>query len=65
MADLPALNEDFADVIRAFLDASVDFLVVGAHALAAHGVVRSTGDIELLVRPSTDAYGAVYGKCTV
>lgn len=54
MADVPALNEDFADVIRAFLDASVDFLVVGAHALAAHGVVRSTGDIDLLVRPSTE-----------
>jgi hypothetical protein len=54
MADLAELNEDFADVIRAFLDESVDFVVVGAHALAAHGVVRGTGDLDLLVRPTAD-----------
>ena len=26
------------------------FLVVGAHALAVHGVVRTTGDLDILVR---------------
>lgn len=54
MTDAPELNEDFADVIRAFLNEAVDFLVVGAHALAAHGVVRSTGDLDLLVRPTAE-----------
>lgn len=54
MTDAPELNEDFADVIRAFLDEAVDFLVVGAHALAAHGIVRSTGDLDLLVRPTAE-----------
>lgn len=54
MTEAPELNEDFADVIRAFLDESVDFVVVGAHALAAHGVVRSTGDLDLLVRPTAE-----------
>jgi len=26
-------------------EAGVDFLIVGAHALAAHGVPRATGDL--------------------
>jgi hypothetical protein len=54
MAEFPELNEDFADVLSAFLDEAVDFVVVGAHALAAHGVVRSTGDLGLLVRPTAE-----------
>jgi hypothetical protein len=32
------------------LDSKVDFLLVGAYALAAHGFPRSTGDIDLWVR---------------
>jgi hypothetical protein len=32
-------------------DAGVDFLVVGAHALAAHGHVRATKDLDVWVRP--------------
>jgi hypothetical protein len=30
--------------------ARVEFLVVGAHALAAHGVPRATGDLDIWVR---------------
>jgi len=52
MADRPELNDDFLDLLRAFVDAEVDFLVVGAHALAAHGVVRATGDLDVFVRPT-------------
>jgi hypothetical protein len=29
----------------------VEYLVVGAYALAAHGRVRATGDLDLWVRP--------------
>jgi len=32
--------------------ASVEFVLVGAHALAAHGIARATGDIDIFVRPS-------------
>lgn len=46
----PVLNEDFRDMIAALLVAGVEFMVVGAHALAAHGVPRATGDIDLFVR---------------
>lgn len=45
-------NEDFLDMLRAMVDASVEFVVVGAHALAVHGVPRATGDIDLFVRPT-------------
>jgi hypothetical protein len=53
MADSPDLNEDFADLLRCLVEAKVEFLIVGAHALAAHGVVRATGDLDVFVRPST------------
>lgn len=32
----------------------VEFLVVGAFALAAHGRIRATGDIDIWVRPSAE-----------
>ncbi len=52
MADRPELNDDFLDMLRALQGSGAEFLVVGAHAMAAHGVPRATGDLDLLVRPS-------------
>jgi hypothetical protein len=43
------VNEDFLDAIAALLAADARFLVVGAHAMAAHGVPRATGDIDVWV----------------
>lgn len=54
MTDEPALHGDFADLIRLLQDNGVEFLIVGAHALAAHGVVRSTGDLDVFVRTSPE-----------
>jgi len=34
--------------------AGVRFLIVGAHALAAHGVPRATGDLGIWVRPTSE-----------
>jgi hypothetical protein len=48
------MNEDFRDVLRALLEHGLDFVVVGAPALAVHGAARATGDIGLLVRPSPE-----------
>jgi hypothetical protein len=45
------VNRDFRDLLAAFNDAGVEFLVVGAHALAAHGHVRATKDLDVWVRP--------------
>ena len=47
-------NEDFLDILRAFDDADVEFLVVGAHAMALHGVPRATGDLDLFVRATQE-----------
>lgn len=48
------LNVDFLDLLEAFARAEVEFLVVGAHALAAHGIPRSTGDLDVWVRPTPE-----------
>src|SRR2546425_775318 len=41
-------------MLRCLQEASVEFVVVGAHALAAHGIARATGDIDIWVRPSQE-----------
>ena len=45
------MNQDFRDLLAEFNGHKVDFLVVGAHALAAHGHVRATEDLDVWVRP--------------
>jgi hypothetical protein len=43
---------DFRDLLAALTETGVRFLVVGAHALAAHGVPRTTGDLDIWVEPT-------------
>ena len=45
------LNRDFREIISAFNAAGVEYLVVGAYAVAAHGIARATGDIDFWIRP--------------
>ena len=69
------LNPDFRDMLSALSAAEVDYLVVGAYALAAHGFPRATGDIDLWVRPTKEnaarvwealaAFGAPTSRITV
>jgi len=50
------VNEDFRDLLAALVHANARFLVVGAHALAVHGVPRATGDLDVwIARDSTNA----------
>lgn len=44
-------QQDFRDLLASFNAHEVDFIVVGAHALAFHGAPRYTGDLDLFVRP--------------
>ena len=46
------MNSDFRDMLSALSDENAEFLVVGAYSLAAHGVPKSTGAIDLWIRPS-------------
>ncbi len=52
MAD--RMSRDFKDLLSEFTAHGVDYLVVGAHALAAHGHVRATKDIDIWIRPSEE-----------
>ncbi|MBI3372786.1 MAG: hypothetical protein HY017_13655 [Betaproteobacteria bacterium] len=45
------MSPDFKDLLSEFNAHGVEYLVVGAYALAAHGRVRATGDLDVWVRP--------------
>jgi hypothetical protein len=45
------MNQDFADLLRAFAEAEVRFLAVGAYAFAFLAGPRATGDLDLWVEP--------------
>ena len=48
------MNRDFSELLSTFVEHEVEFLVVGAHALAAHGHVRATKDLDVWVHASTE-----------
>jgi hypothetical protein len=54
MPGRPSMNDDFVDLLRALNETSTEFLIVGAHAMAVHGVPRATGDLDVLVKPDAD-----------
>lgn len=45
-------DQDIRDFLTALSAAGVRHVVVGAYALAAHGHVRATGDIDVLIEPT-------------
>lgn len=47
------MSDDWADLLVALLDAEVRFLVVGAHAMAVHGVPRGTQDLDVWIEPTS------------
>lgn len=46
------LNSDFRDILSAFCEEKVEFMLVGAYAVAAHGLPRAAGDIDLWIKCS-------------
>lgn len=54
------MNPDFVDFLAALLAAEARFLVVGAHALAVHGVPRATGDIDVWIERSPENAARVW-----
>ncbi len=49
--DLPS---DLIDLLSAFADEHVDYLLVGGQAVALHGVPRFTNDADLWLRDTTE-----------
>lgn len=56
----PDFNDDFRDLLDGFCELDVEYVIVGAHALAAHQLPRATGDLDVFVRPSSDNAARVY-----
>jgi hypothetical protein len=54
------MNNDFNDMFSALSAEGVEYLIVGAYALAAHGLPRATGDIDIWVRPSSENAARVW-----
>lgn len=47
-------NKDFKELLALFSANHVEFVIVGAYALAFHGAPRFTGDLDLLVHPDVN-----------
>jgi hypothetical protein len=48
------LNQDYRDMLSCLKEEKVDFIIVGAYALAAHGNPRATGDIDIWIRNTAE-----------
>jgi hypothetical protein len=58
------LNPDFRDILSTFNDHQVEYLLVGAYALAVHGLPRATGDIDLWILTSPENADRVWAALT-
>ncbi len=48
------LNQDYKEMLSLLLGNEVEFLLVGAYALAAYGFPRATADIDIFVKPGSE-----------
>ncbi len=58
------MNPDFLDMLSAFIDEGVEFLLVGAYALSAHGFPRATGDLDLWVNNQPENAARIWRALT-
>ena len=54
------VHEDFKDFIDALNENNVQYVIVGAFALAFHGHPRATGDIDIWLRPTPQNAKAIH-----
>ena len=55
-------NKDYKDILQSLLEEKVEFIIVGAYAMAAHGYPRATGDLDIWVKPEADNSAKVLKK---
>ncbi len=48
------MNRDYVEMLNELSAAGVEFLVIGAHALAAHGYLRATKDLDIWINPTPE-----------
>jgi len=54
------LNNDYKEMLQCLNAERVDYLLIGAYAMAAHGFPRATMDIDIWVKPSAANAAAVW-----
>ena len=54
------LNKDYKEMLQILLEEKVDFIIVGAYALGAHGYPRATGDIDVWAKPNEENSRKLY-----
>ncbi len=47
-------HDEIIRVLRAFEDAGLEYVLIGATAMGFHGVVRATEDLDLFIRATTE-----------
>ena len=50
------LNDDFIDFLKFFNQFQVDYILVGGYAVIFHGYNRTTGDLDVWVKPTVNNY---------
>ena len=53
------VQQDFKELLELFNELKIEYIIVGAYALAFHGAPRFTGDIDLYVRPTPKNAGRI------
>jgi len=48
------IQKDFKELLELFNGYNVEYMIIGAYALAYHGAPRFTGDIDIFVQPSLE-----------
>lgn len=48
------MEDKYLNLISLFNEEGVEYVVLGGHAVIAHGYLRTTGDIDIFVRPSDE-----------
>jgi hypothetical protein len=61
-AENRSVNPHFRDILSALSAEGAEFLVVGASALAVHGLPRATGDLDIWVRPTPENAGKLWNR---
>lgn len=62
------LNPDFRDLLQAFADCGVEYLIVGGYATAAHDLRRATKDPDVWIRCTiehAECVQSTYGEVPV
>ncbi len=61
MATSLRLPTDYVDLLHSFVEAEVEFLLIGGWAVAVHGNPRATQDMDILVRATPENAARVFG----